>query len=714
MLELKSTFEYFLRPVEIIRNYSREDLRPDFVAGLTVTVILLPQAIAYALVAGLPVEMGLYAGIVGSIVGAMWGSSNHMQTGPSNTASLLVLSVLLTVAEPGTSEFIAAAGLITVMVGLFRLVVGLARLGLLVNFVSDSVVVGFTAGTGLLIAINQAPHIFRIDIESSPLMFVTIVDIISSLPQLHLLSVMLGGGAVIFLLIIRYVAPRLPGPLLVVIIASVLVAVLDLGAQGVQVVGELPQSLPPLTMVPLFDLDLIGKLSTGALAIAAIGLVEAASISRAIASQTGQRLDSNQEFVGQGLANIACGFFSGYSGSASFARSAANYSAGGRTPMANVFCGLIVLVILMTIGPLGAYLPRSAVAGVIVVAAINLVDVKEITRIWRSTRGDTLIMVGTLGATLLLPLEFAVLAGILISFARYILKTSLPSVDVVLPNATFDKLEPNTGRSQCPQLGIIDIRGDLYFGAVGHVEDVIRDNMGRYPEQQYLLLRLRSVNQCDISGIHMLETITRLYRDRGGDVYMIWVQDSIRDFMEASGFANVLGKDHILPEGEAISHIFYRVLDPAVCIYECEVRAFKECQNLPKPNINLDIPLHQSIPDNSVPMIDPQTLWERLHTDSRRYVVVDVREPREYRRMHIPNSRLLPLGKLLEEGEDLPHHQEIIFVCRTSRRSTRAAFKLMQQGYTNVTVLDGGITAWDKAGLLAAVERDYWSYEDEP
>lgn len=709
---IRPSLRYFARPVEILRGYDLQKLRADAVAGLTVTVILVPQAIAYAIVAGLPVQMGLYTAIVASIIGALWGSSNHLQTGPTNTASLLLFSVLLPVAEPGTPEFMAAAALITVMVGSFRLAVGLARLGLLVNFVSDSVIVGFTAGTGLLIAINQVPSVLSIDIPNASRVIETIINIIRFAPETHLPSLVVGGGTIVLLPLLKRFAPKLPGPLLAVILASVAVWLFNLEAVGVQVVGELPRGFPPFTMPPLLDLDLIGRLSTGALAISAIGLVEASSISRSIAAQTGQRLDSNQEFVGQGLANIAAGFFSGHSTSGSFARSAANFAAGGLTPMANVFCGLILLAILLVFGSLAAFLPRAAVAGVIIVAAANLIDRAEIARIWRSTRGDTMIMIGTFAATLLLPLEFAVLAGILISFARYILKTSLPEVDVVVPNDQFDRLLPRPGKPQCPQLSIIDIRGDLYFGAVNHVEEGIRQNMAANPGQRFLLLRLRSVNQIDISGIHMLETVVRLYRDAGGDVYFIWVQDNVRELMESTGFWDEMGEDHFLNEVQAVSHIFHHVLDPAVCIYECELRIFRECQNLPKPNIELDMPLHQSIPPGSVREIEPQALWQALHEKSNRYYVVDVREPSEFRREHVPGAESIPLSKVLAATPGLPEDQTIVFVDRSGRRSTRAAYALQQRGKSNVIVLRGGMEAWNRAGLLDAVAPDYWRYDE--
>ncbi len=251
---------------------------------------------------------------------------------------------------------------------------------------------------------------------------------------------------------------------------------------------------------------MIAKLSSGALAIGAIGLVEALSVARSIASQTGQRLDSNQEFIGQGLANIVCGLFSGFASSGSFSRSAVNQTSGARSPLASVFSGLFVFIAALLLGPLTAYIPRAALAGVLLVIAYGMIDRKEIVRISHGTPGDVFIMAVTFVATLLLSLQFAVLIGILSSFAVYILRTSVPRVVSVLPDDNFKHLIHQPKKPLCPQLVIFKILGDLYFGAVSNVEKTIHDHLARHPDQRYVLLSMESVNQCDISGIHILES----------------------------------------------------------------------------------------------------------------------------------------------------------------------------------------------------------------
>ncbi len=573
---------YLTRPLEVLRGVKRSDLRSDLIAGLTVAVVLLPQAIAYASIAELPPQVGLYTAMIGAVVGGLWGSSRHLHTGPTNASSLLVLATLVTVAQPGTPEFLVAAGYLAVLVGIIKLIMGLARLGVLVNFVADSVVVGFTAGAGILITVNQLKHLLRIPLPASPEVITTLKLLWENRTHLHLPSLYLGLGTIVLVVLLRRFVPRLPSALLGMVAASAVTAFMGLDALGVQVLGAIPRGLPPFKGLPLLSPDLLWELTAGALAVAAIGLVEAISSARNLAARSGQHLNSNQEFVGQGLASIATGFFSGYTTSGSFARSAINLEAGARTPMAGVFSGLFILVAMLLLAPLAVYLPRTALAGVLLVTAFGMVDRREMGKILRSSRGDSWVMISTLLGTVLLPLEFAVLAGVLVSFARYLIKSSTPTVVSVIPDPTFTHFEEPGGRSECPQLGIIRIEGSLYFGAVHHVEETIRRNQQQNPRQKFLLLRLNMVDHCDVSGIHMLAAVTSSYRRRGGDVYLDSVRPMVMEMLHLYGFDEVLGQANILNDKDTVSHLFHKVLHPGFCIYECPERVFAECQALPK------------------------------------------------------------------------------------------------------------------------------------
>ncbi len=707
---IRDSLQFFTRPVRVISDIKLSYLRPDFFAGLTVAIVMLPQAIAYALIAELPPEMGIYAAIVAAIVAILWGSSRYLHTGPTNAASLLVLSTLLTISTPGTPEYIAAAGLLAVMVGVLRLLMGVARLGVLVNFVADSVVIGFTAGAGVLIAVNQIQHLFRVQIPSTPLFLNTLFEIGFHIQELHWPSLAVGLTTIFLMITVRQLAPTWPDALIGMIGASVLVAYLELDKQGVVVLGELPRGLPPITFLPLLDLELIGRLSTGALATAAIGLVEAMSIVRTVSTQSGERVDANQEFVGQGLANIATGFLSGFVCAGSFTRTAINYAAGAKSAMAVIISATLVLAGVFVIAPLAGYLPRAALAGLLVVTAYKLIDRSEMARIWHTSLGDTTIMIATMLATLILPLEFAVLTGVLVSFGRHLITTSTPAVYSMLPDEEFRHFSHQPEKPECPQLGIMTIVGSIYFGAAAHVEQAIRLHLAENPEQRKLLLRMQQVNRCDISGIHMLESLVNLYRQQGGDIYMVSVRKSVLEKMHLSGFDEVLGHDHFLEQESAIGHLFGNALEPIICIYQCKVRAWRECQNLPKSDRWPDVPRDDFLPEEDAPpieSIDPHLLHERIqkHDAEKEPYVVDVREPFEFQRGHIPEAHPLPIPDLFKDPDRLPKDKDIVLVCRLGRRSEQVIHGLRKKGYTRLTKLKGGMESWEKAHLPIQFEQ---------
>jgi SulP family sulfate permease len=695
---------YLTRPVRLIREYDRADFRPDLFAGITIAVILLPQAIAFSLIADLPPQMGLYAAVIGGLAGAFWGSSDQMHTGPANAISLLVFSSLAGIAASGSPEYIMAASMLAVLVGLFQLLLGVARLGVLVNFVSHSVIVGFATGAALLIAVRQIKPLLGLSYESDSILTI-ITGAVTHLTELNPATAAIGIGTIVFLVVMRLISRKIPGPLLAMILSSILVFAFNLVEKGVEVVGLLPAGLPPLSM-PGLDWELAGSLTSGVLAVGAIGLVESMAIGKSLAAQTRQRLDSNQEFVGQGMANLLTGIFSGYPVAGSFSRSAVNLDAGARTPIAAVFSAIFVLLAMQFMGPLGAYLPLSALAGVLMVTAYNMIDKQEIMRILRGGRGDAVIMVVTLLGTLLLHLETAVLLGIGLSFARYIMRTSTPRMLAVVPDDSYRHFIYDPDQPECPQLGVIEILGDLYFGAVNNVEDFILDHSAKHPGQIYLLLRMHNVNTLDFSGIYMLENVVRYYRERGGDVFMVRVSAGVMQRMVDTGFDTYLGLDHFLNEDSAISELFYHVLNPAGCIYECPYRVFMECQNLPKRLDLIEPDLDKDLDIGEVHWVDARDLWGELHTlpTDDQPLIIDVREPREYRQGHIAEAISIPLTQFKEGDPGLPTDREIVVVCRTSRRSQLAASALHKLGYEDLKILDGGMTSWEAAGLLEAVE----------
>lgn len=697
---------YLGQPARILRSYRREFVTPDVIAGLTVAMVALPQAIAYASIADLPPHFGLYAAIVAAIVGSLWGSSHHLSTGPTNAASILMLSVLAPMVALGTPEYLVAASVMALLVGGFRILFGFAGLGVLINFVSRAVLVGFTAGAAILIAVNQLPTLLGLHTGPSRGTFATFGQVHRHLADTNTAALAIGLGVAVLTLVVNRFIPRLPGALIALITASAVVGWRGAERLGVAVVGDLPSPLPQLTDVQaatsFFTSGLAGEMLTGALAISLLGLVEAISIARTISRSSGQRLDVNQEFVGQGLSNIATGLLGGYPCSGSFTRSAVNYQAGAKTQMAGVFCGLALIVAVLLTAPYLASLPRTAVAGVILLVAYGMIDHRTIRRILRTSREEAAVMGLTFAVTIAFPLEFAVLSGVIFSLAMYVYRSSLPAVFPVTPDATFRHLIAGAEIHHCPQIAVMNIRGSLYFGATQHVEDVLLQNLAHNPDQRYLLLRMHGVSECDFTGIEMLEGLVRTYRNLDGDVFMVRVRRTVRETMRQSGFDTFLGEDHFLAQEEAIDYLFETVVDPARCWYQCEHRVFAECQALTKNPIDIDLPHMKYTPIDPARRLDPEQV-QALIAD-RRPLVVDVREPDEYHHGHFPEARLLPLSKLLTSLPDLPRDRPILLICRTGRRSKRAMRFLMDLGYSDLQNLKGGILSWKALDLPLEVD----------
>jgi SulP family sulfate permease len=706
----RSVLEFLARPAAILRGYRPADLPADVIAGLTVAAVGIPQAVAYASIAELPPHFGLNTAAIAGIVGSLWGSSRFLATGPVNAVSLVALPILLSIAPPGTPQFLLAAGTLAVMAGLLNIVLAVMRFGALVTLASRAVLLGFTAGAAVHIAIGQARHLLGIDIPATPELYRTLGAIFSAAGAFHWPTVALGLGALGVLIALRRLGRRVPAELLAIAAAAVAVHFLALADTGMRLVGAIPRTLPALTWISFGppNLQMIQSLLVGSMAVAALGLVEAVASAKALARRHGDPLDSNQEFFGQGLANIAAGLLSGYPCSGSFTRSALSQQAGARSHLAGVFAGLSVLVGMFLLAPFAQLVPRAAIAGVLLAVAWRMIDWQGIRRAAASSRPEAATMGLTFIATLVLPLDFAVLTGIVFSLAFFIIKSSLPRIYHVVPDPTYRHLIHSPERPLCPQLGVVNIRGPLFFGAVHHLEEELRHSHEDNPGQNHMVVRMHGVDFCDLSGIEMLESMVQSYRKTGGDVYLIRPRRPVLEVMEHSGFIERIGKDHILEQEGAIEHIFENVLDPMVCIHECEHRVFAECQALEKNRL-----------DDAVPPTSVHFHHHRSHVPPAEFVaraerpgalVIDVREPDEFAAGHVPDARLLPLRCLCscsEEGRrDLPRDRTLLLVCRSGRRTSRALCLLEAQGFTKTYGLKGGMLAWRAEGLPVAASAE--------
>ena len=409
---------------------NRGTLKVDFLAGLTGAVVVLPQGVAFATIAGMPPEYGLYAGIVPAIVAALWGSSWHLVSGPTTAASIVVYSGLSVLAEPGSADYVRLALTLTLMVGVLELAMGIARLGSLVNFISHSVVVGFTAGAAFLIAANQFKNFFGIEIPRGLHFHEMLGTLLLNLEHLNPLVTGVGVATLALGLAVRHWFPRFPYMIAAMVggslIAFALNQVLGVDHTGIRTVGALPSGLPPLSM-PDFSLGTIRQLAPVVLATTLFALTEAVSIARSIGARTHQHIDGNQEFIGQGLSNIAGSFFSGYVATGSFNRSGLNFQAGAKTPLAAVSAGVLLAGVVVLVAPLAAYLPNAAMAAILFLVAWGLIDFHAIRNILRTSRSETGVLAVTFFSTLFLELEFAIMAGVLLSLGLYLNRTSRPS-----------------------------------------------------------------------------------------------------------------------------------------------------------------------------------------------------------------------------------------------------------------------------------------------
>ncbi len=544
-------------------------------AGLTGAVVVLPQGVAFAMIAGLPPEYGLYTAMVVPVVAALFGSSLYLISGPTTAISIIIFSSISSIAEPGSAEFIRLALTLTFLAGVFQLSLGLARMGILVNFVSHSVVVGFTAGAAILIATSQLSHVFGLQLPSAGSFFITGMKILQEINTANPYALFVASGSLVCAVIFKIFRPRWPGLLFAMIIGSLISVILGAESHGVQLMGRLPAHLPPPS-VPDFSIDTVRQLTPKALAVALIGLIEALSIARSIAVYSRQQIDGNQEFIGQGLSNIVGCFFSSYAGSGSFTRSGINYHAGAMTPLSAVFSAVFLVLILLLVSPLTAFLPIAVMGGVILLVAFNLIDFHHIRSIIKTSKEETGVLLTTFLATLLLDLEFAIYAGVLLSLVLYLRRTAHPEIVNLLPNPDASEHFFTRTEAECPALKIIRIDGSLFFGAVNHIMEFLHNIDRNLTYKCHLLIVAYGINFIDITGAEMLAHESDRRRKLLGDLYLCGLKQQARDVLERGGYINSIGADHIFSsETEAIANILAR-LDSPEC-RRCRSPLFKEC-----------------------------------------------------------------------------------------------------------------------------------------
>ena len=549
-----------------IPDYIRNSLRGDLLAGLTVGVVALPQSMAYAILAGAPVVFGLYTSMISCIVGSLFGSSRHLITGPTNATAIMFAATLAD--RNGDFDLLPAIALYTFLIGAFKFAFGLFRFGRLADYVSDSVIVGFTAGAGILIAGNQLGALLGVQVATAGHGFLpSLAATLRHIPEANPHALALGLGTIIVILVLQRINRRIPAALLACVGGAAVVYLFDLSGQGIATtgdIGRIPRSLPAFSL-PVFDLDLIGRLAGGAFAVAVIGLMEATAIITSIATSSGQRLDTNREFAAQGLANMLGACFSNFACSGSFIRSALNFQSGAKTRAAGVFSGVFVAIIVMAFGPLGEYIPIASLAGLLMVVAYQMVNRERLRQAVRAGRESAIVLVATMAAMLLLRIDWAIYLGVALSLMFFIRQSSTAYITVLLPTGEGQFREVPLTEINKEQLAgeivVVNIIGAMYFASVDDHLSQIRTVIDCSP--RVLILRLRRMGNIDSSGLAALERIHHELEQQGTPLLICGVDDRLLKILQRYGLIDAIGVDRVVPSHDLMFNSIEKTLQLA-------------------------------------------------------------------------------------------------------------------------------------------------------
>ena len=553
------------------RTYDRNALSNDLIAAVIVTIMLIPQSLAYALLAGLPPEAGIYASIVPIMLYSIFGTSRALAVGPVAVVSLMTAAAIGEVAQQGTAGYAAAALTLAGLSGAMLLALGFLRLGFLANFLSHPVIAGFITASGILIATSQLKHIFGIDASGHTLPHL-LESLFHHLSQINWITLAIGAAATGFLFWVRKglkplllnagLAPRLAdiltkaGPVAAVVVTTLLAGVFRLDTAGVQIVGAVPQALPPFTL-PDTSMELIRALFMPALLISIIGFVESISVAQTLAAKKRQRIDPDQELIGLGAANIGAAFTGGYPVTGGFARSVVNFDAGAETPAAGAFTAIGLAIAAVALTPLIYFLPKATLAATIIVAVLSLVDLGILKRAWTYSRADFAAVLATILLTLGFGVETGVSAGVVLSIALHLYKTSKPHVaEVGLVEGTehFRNIRRHKVLTH-PRVITLRVDESLYFANARFLEDYLYDRVAEDCGLSDVILQCTAINEVDMSALESLEAINTRLKGLGIRLHLSEVKGPVMDRLRRSHFLDELGGKVFLTQYEAWTHL---------------------------------------------------------------------------------------------------------------------------------------------------------------
>ncbi len=527
-----------------LRNYDREMLSKDFVAGLTVAVVLIPQVMAYAILAGLPPVHGLYAAFLAAGVAALWGSNRLLSTGPVALVSFLVLSALSPLAERETPEFVGLAIALALFIGLIQLAMGVFKLGFIMNFISHSVIAGFTTAAAIIIAITQIPGLFGFRTTKHDVVILDIFEIGNSLTQTHPLTLGIGLMSVAFIILCKNrISKAFPAGLIVMATGIFLSYWLEFEAQGVQVVGRVGARLS-LPSVPDVSANQLMALLPSALIIAIVGFLEAYAISKSVAAKTKQRIDVNRELIGQGLGNLVSSMFRGYPVAGSFSRTAVNLSAGAVTEISSVFVSLFVLTTILFFTPTLYYLPRAILSAIVIAALVDLIEFSKFRETFRLSGTDGIVISTTFLFAFISQPDYAIFIGILVSLILFLRKTI--AADVVplvffFDEERFRKLAPDNKIQDFDNILILRIDMSVFFANAHNIAEQISEFVKeKGPELDSLVFNFSGVNYVDVSACDVFSELFDELKEKGIDIYTMYRKKQVRDIMQKSGVEDKL------------------------------------------------------------------------------------------------------------------------------------------------------------------------------
>lgn len=549
----------YLPLLDWLPGYGRRQATSDLVAAVIVTVMLIPQSLAYALLAGLPPQVGLYASILPLVLYAVFGSSRTLSVGPVAVASLMTAAALAPLVEVGTPEYLAGAIVLAVLSGLMLLGMGLLKLGFLANFLSHPVISGFITASGIVIAASQLKHLLGIDASGHNLLQI-LSSLIEALPRANGTTVAVGAGTLLFLVLARKrlnpllrrvgLSPRMAdiltktAPILAVVVTTLLAWVLDLSAHGVKLVGQVPAGLPVLAL-PSLDWELWQQVAVSALLISVVGFVESVSVGQTLAAKRRQRINPDQELIGLGAANVGAGLSGGMPVTGGFSRSVVNFDAGAETPAAGVFTAVGIALATVYLTPAISYLPQATLAATIVVAVATLIDLPALARTWRYSRPDFGAMLATILLTLVHSVESGIVAGVTLSIGLFLYRTSRPHSAVVgrVPGTEHFRNVLRHEVELCPRVTFLRVDESLYFANARFLEERVMDLVAGEPELRHLVLVCPAVNLIDASALESLEAINERLDTAGVKLHLSEVKGPVMDRLKQTELlANLSGR----------------------------------------------------------------------------------------------------------------------------------------------------------------------------